>query len=181
MRSIFGYALGKDGEEYIGFEFNTAPSRMILDDNALLISQAVAGEYQKTLDAAKTKVVTGGPVDVDKKSQPEPDTPITHGGEHGIDNPQPYTGGGGEGEVQGNNRFYTTAILKPDGDSVDIADIIDGVTLPFQNQEGTRITIKLDIEVDSSKPFDPATERAVRENCRQLSADKDMEIEPSFY
>ncbi|MGI5830937.1 MAG: ATP-binding protein [Thermoguttaceae bacterium] len=183
-KGLFGYASGKEGETYIGFEFRRNPSRILLDGDSLLIGQEAAEDYQKGLDAAASRAVSdpdrsawGG---TEETTSPASLSPSLSAGGSGSESQElPDTS---ESSAEGENLFFVSIELDPEksGLGVDISDIIEATASVFVGKPGVNVKIRLDIEAEAKTAFDAGTVRAVKENCRQLASDKNLEIQPNF-
>ena len=65
-------------------------------------------------------------------------------------------------------RFYGSVDLDPIQARRQFADIADDVIAHLSNRNGTRVRIKIDIEAETTDPFDDQVQRIVKENCNQF-------------
>ncbi len=162
----FGYADGKDGDEYLGFKFKESVS-CVIDKSSLIIEMESAKEYKA------------------KKEQPAPQP---GGGDGGGDVP-PVPGGGAGGDGGGGveppkppkpgdppvpqtkprKRFYGTVSLDSHTGRMAYDEIQKEIINLLNNRPGVTVRLKLDIEADSMEGFDENIQRAVRENCGTLN------------
>jgi hypothetical protein len=155
----FGYADGKDGDEYLGFKFKE-PVSCVIDKSSLIIEREAAREYQA------------------KKEAPVPQP----GGEGGGDVPPGGSDGGTDGEgvvpppgdspvpqAKPKKRFYGTVDLDSHTGRMAYDEIQKEVINLLITRPGVSVHLKLDIEADSMEGFDENIQRAVRENCGTLN------------
>jgi hypothetical protein len=159
----FGYADGKDGEEYLGFKFKE-PVSCVIDRSSLIIE----------LEATRAYTL--------KKNKPVPQ-PGGDGG--GVDvPPRPEGGSGGGGaeppkppkpddppvpQTKPKKRFYATVDLDAHTGRMAYDEIQKEVVSLLINRPGAKVRLKLDIEGESLEGFDENIQRAVRENCGTLN------------
>ena len=65
-------------------------------------------------------------------------------------------------------RFYGSVDLDPIQARRQFADIADDIIAHLSNRNATRVRIKIDIEADTTDPFDDQIQRIVKENCNQF-------------
>jgi len=159
----FGYADGKDGEEYLGFKFKE-PVSCVIDKASLIIELEAARAYKL------------------KKNKPVPQ-PGGDGG--GVDVPPGPEGGSGDGgaeppkppkpddppvpQTKPKKRFYATVDLDAHTGRMAYDEIQKEVVSLLINRPGAKVRLKLDIEGESLEGFDENIQRAVRENCGTLN------------
>ena len=153
----FGYADGKEGEKYLGFQYASQVFSLGLDDQALLIEWENAARYK-----------------ADHAPKPEFETPAAGETPHpaswgGAIPPQPPSGGNGTTPQKKQYRnFFGSASIDPIKGALQFQNIMEELVSLFTTKPGVKVTIKLDIEASSSIPFDDNTVRAVKENSASL-------------
>jgi len=158
---FFGFSNGKEDDKYLGFVFGRN-TMITLDESSLLIERDAAADYKE-----RTKPVP----------QPEPGTP--GGGDQpggatppgGVSPPQP--GGGSTPPtptpgVADKKQFYGTTSLDAVSAKMDFATIMDEVVQQFTAKLGVDVSISVEIQAKSSKGFDEAMQRTIKENCNVL-------------
>ncbi len=157
----FGYAAGKDGNDYQGVVFG-APSTVYVDANALLLTPAEA-------ETALPTTTTGG----------------GDGGGGGSGGNEGGSGGGGGGgaddDTDGDDqtpkppvsgptfrRFHGTVDISPANPLGEFTEIVDSVIQHFTTKYGTGVSLSIDIEAKRDDGFDPKTVRTVKENAKVL-------------
>lgn len=168
----FGYADGKEGDDYKGFKFQE-PATCVIDASALIIEIEAARSYK----AGKTVII---PPDRPEKPEGEPedepgDDPEGEGekGRTEKEKEQPGKDNGKKPVVQPprstrKKRFYATTTLDPHAGRI-AYDEIQKEVLNLLSTPGATMRIRLDIEVESPEGYDESTQRAVRENCGTLN------------
>ena len=147
---FFGFALGKEGDTYLGFEYATDMTSVSIDGNALLIAKDTAEAYKATqvqndnpppdLKESKTNW-TERPESQEVDKTPE-------------DNPP----------AEGHRHYYGSIELDSLRGTMQFANIMDELVSHFTSKTGIKVTLKLDIEAQSNKPFDAELERTIKEN-----------------
>jgi hypothetical protein len=157
-RDFFGFAYGKDGDKYIGFNFGKSTSP-ILDGSLLLIEPDTACDYAE---------VECPPPDSSKPKSPYPPSEPGRGGSPSDAQEPQRPGSGSEGSVASKRQFYGTVELDPIQAKKQFADIVDEVVLHFTSRPGVKVQITIDIQAESPANFDDGTQRTVKENCNVL-------------
>lgn len=156
----FGFALGKDGDRYLGFVFGRG-SMSILDDSSLLIDREAAVEYRERIK----------PVPLPEALTDSGDTEITPSpSKPGSVQPQPVPNGSPQSTIQTKikNQFYGNIDLDPVKAKIDFATIVDEVVQQFTAKLGVEVEISIEIQAKSNKGFDEALQRTIKENCNVL-------------
>ena len=149
----FGYADGKEGEKYLGFQYASQVFSLGLDEQALLIEWETAARY-KADHAPKPESVTPATEEISHSaSWDEPIPPQLPSGGN-VTTPQ---------KKQYKN-FFGSASIDPIKGTFQFQNIMQELVSLFTTKPGVKVTIKLDIEASSSTPFDDNTVRAVKEN-----------------
>lgn len=153
-QDFFGFASGKQGDQYLGFIFGENPF-IILDESSLLIARDTAATYKERL-----------------KPPPPPniDQPIADG-DHAIREPSTTTL-----PVQPppvipeavKRQFYGSINLDPIKAKMDFAMIVDEVVQQFTTKLGVDVEISVEIRATSRDGFDDSVQRTVKENCSVL-------------
>ncbi|MES1941729.1 hypothetical protein T5B8_15895 [Salinisphaera sp. T5B8] len=156
-RDYFGFARGKEGDEYYGFAFDE-PAIIHLDEDCLLIEREAAVAYATAIAPAPEPALApqpgGGP-------QPSP-------GDGGSDPAPPPPHSGPSPAQAAATQFYGSVALDSVKAKMDFATIVDEVIEQFSMDPNADVTISVDITARSDKGFGEATQRAVRENCNTL-------------
>ena len=160
IKDFFGYASGKDGERYVGLKFGSS-AMVVIDKESVVVKKDVAeAQLIEEKDQEVEGEVTG-------------DGDVAGGG---------VTGGGvtGGGVVPPKSKlkkhFYGTVSLKPDKAILDFDQIVREVVQHFSSKVDAKVKINIEIDAQSSKGFDEATQRTVKENSRTLGF-KESEFE----
>lgn len=134
----------------------------------------VVSRQQVVIHPDGRSVVVKPDVAVKQIKEEVPDTP-GGGGENkpGGDPDQP--GGGGDDEDGGKpqlpKRYFGSINLKPSNASLEFSDVMQEVIQHFTKKQGTRVTIRVEIEAESKDGFDEALQRIVRENGNTMGFD----------
>jgi hypothetical protein len=167
--NFFGYAYGKDGEEYQGFVFGEALSMVVIDHDSLLIEKETAHEYKQRLLEKK-----------EKEAKPE-----TLGRE--IDTvSEPGTTKEPEGSPRGENigtrsdrlyrRFYGTIELDPYMAKIKFMEVVEELITHLIENPDTNVSLQVEVEAENPNGFDDNIRRIVLENCRQLGFENGFEF-----
>ncbi|MBF0141790.1 MAG: ATP-binding protein [Magnetococcales bacterium] len=146
---FFGYAVGKNGDHYLGFVFGRS-GLTSLDEEALLIERKMAKGVQEKLRR-------------EQDGKGESGTTVSTGTGGGVIPPPiriPHQ--------PAKNRFYGTVTLDPIKAKIDFATIVDEVIAQFTSRVGVDITISVEIEASKKDGFDETVQRTVKENCTVL-------------
>ena len=158
----FGFADGKEDNQYLGFKYGEQVFTYGMDDQSLLIECETAAKYK----AAHTQ-------------QPIP-APADNGNGGGSIHPTAESNTGNSSEIQPSqqgtavpmkkhyNHFYGAASIDPVSGTFQFQSIITELVSHFTTKPGVKVTIKLDIEATSETPFDDSTVRTVTENSTVL-------------
>ena len=181
----FALAAGFDGTRYIDLMFNRSVSHV--DKSALLVKMAVA-QKQLAEDAAKRQA------EMDAAASGRDHTVAPYGGKgqgnmpdgsadtaHGsvADGTSPYGRPipTASAPVPAKKRhFFLFAALDTTRINRDVQNYVEEVIRHLTSEDGTRVTISLEVEAESDNGFSPQTIRTVSENARTLGA-KDVGFE----
>lgn len=167
-RDFFGFAYGKEGERYVGFQFGKATSP-ILDDAMLLVAPDAAAAFDKLMQdeeaarlAAATATSSGGTAGATTTGTSSTTTTYGTGGQttHGTVNEPPP-------KAAKKKLFFGSVELNPLQPKAQFSDVVDEIVM-LLNRPDVRLKISVEIEAESSGGFDENIQRAVRENCNQL-------------
>ena len=184
----FALAAGFDGTRYIDLMFNRSVSHV--DKSALLVKMSVA-QKQLAEDAAKRQV------EMDAAASDREHTAAPYG-ENGQGD---MTGGafGSADTAHGSvadgtspygrpmpavsapapakkRRFFLSAALDTTRINRDVQNYVEEIIRHLTSEDGTRVTISLEVEAESDNGFSPQIIRTVSENARTLGA-KDVGFE----
>ncbi len=159
-KDFYALAQGQDDEKYLGLLFGKRGA-VTLDEELLLIEPSAAAAYEAIV--------------------PEPSP---NPGPHPIPNPQP--GPGPTPLVPGpdpahpvkssKTRFFGNVLLDPIQARRQFSDIADDVIALLANRNGTQVRISIEIEANTTEPFDDSIQRTVKENCTVFGfVNKDFE------
>ncbi len=157
---FFGYAMGKEGDKYLGFEYASPMFSLEVDQSALLIAKEVAEKYK----AANI-------------SRPTP--PLPAGVANTRTSPDTVAGGGNNSPVikassgmVPHRHFYGKIEFDPvESAGNRFQDIMTEVIQHFLllEPQGVKVKLTLDISVEATAaPFDKNIERIVKENGNAL-------------
>ena len=175
----FALAAGFDGTRYIDLMFSRSVSHV--DKSALLVKMSVAqtqiaaeeAKRQAEMDAAASgsdhmvapygnnghSVMTDGSADTahggvaDGTSPYGPSVPA-------VSTPAPAK----------KRRFFLSAALDTTRINRDVQNYVEEIIRHLTSEDGTRVTISLEVEAESDTGFSPQTIRTVSENARTLGA-----------
>lgn len=156
-RDFFGLAYGKEASEYRGFTFgkNTTP----MMESLLLIEPDHAAAYQAQLDAAQAAAT---PPTLPGATPTTPGTPGV-----GPNQTPPVSAT----PASKPTHFYATVELDPVKASLQFSNIVNEVVELFTAAPGSRVRIRVDIDVLNRSGFEDGTVRAARENTKTLKFD----------
>lgn len=163
-RDFFGFAYGRDGDRYVGFQYGKTTSP-ILDQVLLLIEPKKAEQFDQVLQVEEAE----------RKGTESP-TPGGPGGRFAtgtggiaLSVADPITGGAATGIAKGMKKktFFGTVELNPLQPKPQFGDVVDEIIL-LLNRPDVRLKISVEIHAESESGFDDGIQRAVRENCNQL-------------
>ena len=177
----FALAAGFDGSRYIDLMLSRSVSHV--DKSALLVKMAVA-QKQLAEDAAKRQA------EMDAAASGKDHTVTPYGG-----NGQGMMGGslGSADTAHGSvadgtstygrpiptasapapakkRRFFLSAALDTTRINRDVQNYVEEIIRHLTSEDGTRVTISLEVEAESDNGFSPQTIRTVSENARTLGA-----------
>ena len=183
----FALAAGFDGTRYIDLMFNRSVSHV--DKSALLVKMAVA-QKQLAEDAAKRQA------EMDAAASDREHTAAPYGGKgqgnmsdgsadtaHGSvadgTSPSPY--GRPIPAVSApapakKRHFFLSAALDTTRINRDVQNYVEEIIRHLTSEDGTRVTISLEVEAESDNGFSLQTIRTVSENARTLGV-KDVGVE----
>jgi uncharacterized protein len=167
----FGYADGKEGDEYKGFKLKE-PTLCVIDQSSLVIAIETARAYKASKSTPQPPV--GPQVDPPVGYPDVPGSPDDIEGDTKGENGNPPPKGkttippGRTKPVARKKRFYATTTLDPLAGRM-AYDEIQKEILNLLSAPGTTMRVRLDIEAEAPEGFDENTQRAVRENCGTLN------------
>lgn len=169
----FGYAAGKEADQYLGFIFGASGS-ISLDHGSVLIVAETASQYQ-------TRVT---PAAAEPETEAHPPQPVSdHPKKEGVvpKNPnkmiEPYDWPiigpcGGPSDLitssQPKTRFYGSIALDPIKAKMDFSTVVDEVIQHFSTNPNVKVTISIEVEAESAAGFDEQLQRTVKENTSVL-------------
>jgi len=162
----FGFASGKDGDAFLGFNFGKG-GRVNLDDAALLIERETAAAYRDQIMEAPS---TPAPGVTDENK--DPGVLEKSGDSNFVENPMP-----GDASTTGvtpplstikKKQFYGSINIDPVKSKMDFAMIVDEVVQQFTTKLGIDVDIFVEIKAKSTEGFDESLQRTIKENCSVL-------------
>ena len=175
----FALAAGFDGTRYIDLMFNRSVSHV--DKSALLVKMSVAQtqiaaeevKRQAETDAAASgrdhTVAPYGGKGQGNMSDGSADT--AHGsvadGTSPYGRPIPTASAPAPAKKR---RFFLSAALDTTRINRDVQNYVEEIIRHLTSEDGTRVTISLEVEAESDAGFSPQTIRTVSENARTLGA-----------
>ncbi len=162
----FGYADGKEDDEYRGFKFKE-PCAAVIDRSSLIVELETA----KALKEAQNASVAGTDYEGKEKEGHTGATPGVNVPKSGGSGPSTggQTGGSTAPGKPSKKRFYGTVELDPHTGRMAFDTIYQEVISQLTVKPGSQVKITLDIEAEIPDGFDENTQRAVRENCGTLN------------
>lgn len=153
---FFGYASGKEGDQYLGFAFGR-PALVTIDEASVLIEREAACQYKERIRS---------------KSQPKTESQGI-GQVSGFSNATQTTATNEETPTHqsvqnGKKQFYGTIDLDPIKAKMDFATIVDEVIQPFTAKVGVDVEISVEIRATARDTFDESVQRTIKENCNVL-------------
>ncbi len=151
---FFAIAGGKENDEYLDLRLKCSMGTSVsLSD--LLVKKDVANEYERSHapEPVKTETPENPP------AVPGPMTPSGTG---------PTEPGPGPKPVPSYKKFHLCKNLDTARVNREVGAIVDEILGPLQSIDDAKITIYLDIEVESEKGIPKEKERTVKENCSTL-------------
>ena len=179
----FALAAGFDGTRYIDLKLNCSVSHV--DKSALLVKMAVAqkqlaedtAKRQAEMDAAasdrehNTAAPYGGNVQGDMTGGAFGSADTAHGsvadGTSPYGRPAPAASAPAPAKKR---RFFLSAALDTTRINRDVQNYVEEIIRHLTSEDGTRVTISLEVEAESDTGFSPQTIRTVSENARTLGA-----------
>ena len=152
---FFGYASGKDGDQYLGFVFGRG-AIVTIDGSALLIEKDAALRYK---ELTKLKV--------EKQPESEKNWKQQKLGTESTDfvskqKSEPVA-------VQDiKKQFYGTIDLDPIRAKMQFSEIVDEVVQQFTAKLGVDVEISIEVRATSRDGFDESVQRTIKENCNVL-------------
>ena len=178
----FALAAGFDGTRYVDLMFNRSVSHV--DKSTLLVKMAVA-QKQLAEDAAKRQAeMDAAASDREHTAAPYGDNgqgDMTGGAfgsadtAHGsvADGTSPYGRPAPAASAPApakKRRFFLSAALDTTRINRDVQNYVEEIIRHLTSEDGTRVTISLEVEAESDTGFSPQTIRTVSENARTLGA-----------
>jgi len=147
---FFGFAMGKEGDQYQGFEYAHDMFTLGIDAEALLIENETAKAYQlahppKKADEKKDDEKKDDDRKDDEKKDDEKKEKIIH-----------Y------------HHYFADTELSPLKATIEVQNIITEIISNFTTKPGVNVSMTLHIEADSDAPFDEGTIRTIKENATVL-------------
>ena len=177
----FALAAGFDGTRYIDLKLNCSISHV--DKSALLVKMAVAqkqlaedtAKRQAEMDATAsdrdhTAALYGGNV---QGNMPDGSADTAHGSVADGTSPSPYRRPMPAVSAPApakKRRFFLSAALDTTRINRDVQNYVEEIIRHLTSEDGTRVTISLEVEAESDTGFSPQTIRTVSENARTLGA-----------
>ena len=178
----FALAAGFDGTRYIDLMFNRSVSHV--DKSALLVKMSIAqtqiaaeeAKRQAEMDAAAsgrdhTVAPYGGNGQGDMTGGSLGSADTAHGsvadGTSPYGRPIPTASAPAPAKKR---RFFLSAALDTTRINRDVQNYVEEIIRHLTSEDGTRVTISLEVEAESDNGFSPQTIRTVSENARTLGA-----------
>ena len=152
---FFGYASGKDGDQYLGFVFGRN-AIVTIDGSALLIEKDTALRYK---ELTKLKV--------EKQPESEKNWEQQKLGTESTD----FVSKQKSEPVFAQDikkQFYGTIDLDPIRSKMQFSEIVDEVIQQFTAKLGVDVEISLEVRAASRDGFDESVQRTIKENCNVL-------------
>jgi predicted AAA+ superfamily ATPase len=165
-RDFFGFAQGKEGEQYVGFSYGKRTSP-IMDASLLLIEPVAAAAYMEALRAAEeaspAKSADVGSSAATATTTGSGDTARVEDSARGG-----YQAGGHAHGQCPKKQFYGSIDLDPILAKKQFAELVDEVVQQFTVRQGVKVKIAVEIQAEFPTGFDDGLQRAVKENCNVL-------------
>ncbi|CAB3661229.1 ATP-binding protein [Paraburkholderia rhynchosiae] len=162
-RDFFGFAYGKEGDNYLGFSYGKNTS-LIMDSSLQLIEPITAAAYLE-VERATEEAARANPSDA-ATGTTEPGRGETP---RAFDSAKPtYRPGGDAAPQVVKKQFYGSIELDAIQAKKQFADLVDEVVLQFTSRPGVKVKIAIEIQADATIGFDDSLQRAVKENCNVL-------------
>lgn len=155
---FFGYAIGKENDKYLGMEYASIQHPIMIDEQALLIENEKAVEWKAAHEPKRPQI-------------PEISDPSSKNPDHIAEKSDDGDNGNTPSSEQSDTafkRFYGNVCLHPTSAALTFSDIVKEVIQHFAINPNVRVTIRVDIEAESTLPFDSALIRTVKENTNTL-------------
>ena len=156
----FGFADGREGDKYLGFQYGNQVFTITLDESALLIENETAAAYK----AIQQKPVPNPSRENDGGNAPQP-VPAPRPGSENL----PAQPGLGVQPKKRCKRYFGSVTLNPLQGPIDCQKIYEELVSLFTTKPGVKVTVKLDIEAEAESAFDDVTVRAAKENSKNLN------------
>jgi len=164
---LFGYAMGKEGDRYLGLKYGENPGLVNISEAELLIKADVADAYKRSQTSAgngpgaATAAASGnsspGGTMPESPSGGTQEGPVPNGGGHSS--PAPTTA---------RRQFSGVVTLDLTNGMQPIRQVLDEVLANLAGT-GAHVTVQLDISARNVNPFPPTLVRTVSENARSLN------------
>lgn len=158
MCDYFGFASGKEGEQYLGFTFG-GHALVYLDGSSLLLNHETASAYQQKLNEEARKAEDQAPPGSDS---PPTNTTLGTGGSAWTQPPSVNA------PASLKKQFYGTVSLDPVNAKIEFATIMDEVVQAFTSKPDVAVEISVEIRATGNKGFDEILQRTIKENCNVL-------------
>lgn len=161
-RDTVGYAAAVEGERYNSFAFGRS-TLVALDGTSVLIAKDEAERFQALLDReASQREARARGTDLEAESgtvtRSGPGAAVGSGEVRPVDPAQTALP----------KRFFGIVSLDAVTATLDFSKVVDEVIQHFAAQSGTVVSVTVEIEASTSKGFDTAMQRTVKENCGVL-------------
>jgi uncharacterized protein len=161
---FFGFASGKEKDQYLGFAVGTS-ALITLDDSSLIIEREAAIEYLEKVKQSSRTQAGGGSSATGQSQKADMGEGPRH--EDSFD-PKDGCDSGAPHQSVAKKQFYGTVDLNPVTATMSFSDIVNEVVQHFTSKIGVEVAIKIEVEAKSSEGFDEALQRTVKENCSVL-------------
>ncbi len=155
----FGYAAGKEGDRYLGFEYGRGTS-VILDDSAILISREATEEYRAKERAELERV------EAERAGREEPGNLSVNGAGSHVSSTATISAEIIQTAIK--KQFYGSVELDAVKAKIDFATIVNEIVEQFTAKLGVEVTISVEIQAKTKDGFDEALQRTIKENCNVL-------------
>jgi len=160
---FFGFAMGKEGNQYLGFEYASNMFSLGIDQEALLIVKEAAEDYK-----AKHSPVSSETTGTSSDNGVNPPSSTATNVSSVSNSTSAMTGNAPASRVL-HRHYFGTVELDPVSGTMQFAQLMSEVIGHFTAKTDVKVTLKLDIEAHSASAFDEATERTVKENGNTLN------------
>lgn len=162
-REFFGFAQGKEDDQYVGFIFGKQTS-LIFDSSLLLIEPVTAAAYLHTETEVQRAVEEAARL---KATDPLPRVPGDDTTPRIVDPAKPVSGVGATPQAS-KKLFHGSIELNANQAKKKFSDIVDEILLQFTADPNVTVTITVDIQAESDAGFNDGVQRVVKENCNSL-------------